>query len=245
MRFRNRVAALKALGTISVLIICYSWILRPALLQWGAAAAEIDGPWPGQDLFKAGADGAEPAAASVRAVTIAVPPARVWPWLAQLGQHRAGFYSHWWLESLLGCDIANASGVHTEWQSNQPGDRVLLAPAHRYGGKAFLVVARAEPARALVLVSPRDWEALQNGGRASSLLWSLELLATPGGGTRLIARLARRRTWADPPLWELAHFVLERAMLLGIRRRAETNPAVTAAVATESRVCSRAIEASD
>ena len=36
-----------------------------------------------------------------RGITIDVPPERVWPWLAQIGQNKGGFYSHAWLENLL------------------------------------------------------------------------------------------------------------------------------------------------
>jgi hypothetical protein len=213
---------LKLLGSFSVFLICYSWIARPAFLYWGAHPGEAALPWPGQDLVKAGKNGAEPAAGSVRAVTIAAPPAQVWPWLAQIGQTRGGFYSYTWLENLLGCNMANADRVRPEWQSLQPGGKVYLAPPNRYGGRAFLVAARADPPRSLVLVSPEDWSALRGGARASGFIWSFELRPEPGGATRLIARTAGEPTLAGLLFWEPVHFVMERAMLLGIRQRAET-----------------------
>jgi hypothetical protein len=36
------------------------------------------------------------------AATINAPPEEVWPWLVQMGQGRAGFYSHDRLERLVG-----------------------------------------------------------------------------------------------------------------------------------------------
>jgi hypothetical protein len=36
------------------------------------------------------------------AVTIKAPVEEVWPWLAQLGQDRGGFYSYEWLETSPG-----------------------------------------------------------------------------------------------------------------------------------------------
>ena len=54
-----------------------------------------------------GADGDEtvprPSVQHTRAVTIDAPAQQVWPWLAQIGQDRAGFYSYTWLENLAGC----------------------------------------------------------------------------------------------------------------------------------------------
>ncbi len=47
-----------------------------------------------------------------------------------------------------------------------------------------------------------------------------------GGRTRFIARTPGGRTWKDVlanVAWELAHFIMERRMLLGIKERAERN----------------------
>ena len=35
---------------------------------------------------------------ATRAVTVCAPAGQVWPWIAQLGQGRGGFYSYDWLE---------------------------------------------------------------------------------------------------------------------------------------------------
>jgi hypothetical protein len=40
-------------------------------------------------------------AQSTWAVTIEAPPERVWPWLVQMGQDRAGFYTYEWFENGL------------------------------------------------------------------------------------------------------------------------------------------------
>ena len=83
-------------------------------------------------------------------MTIEAPPEAVWPWLAQLGQDRAGFYSYEWLENLAGCDMHNADEIHPEWQEREPGDTVYLHPLNG------LPVARFEPGRVLAL---EDWGA--------------------------------------------------------------------------------------
>ena len=53
---------------------------------------------------------------------------RVWPWLAQIGQDRGGFYSYEWLENLAGCRMRNADRIHPEWQRREVGEEVMLHP---------------------------------------------------------------------------------------------------------------------
>ena len=54
---------------------------------------------------------------TTRAITITTPADHVWPWIAQLGQGRGGFYSYDWLENLVAhIDIHNADQIVPEWQ---------------------------------------------------------------------------------------------------------------------------------
>jgi hypothetical protein len=171
----------------SGLIGAYLAVGRPLMLHWGATCAELR---------------AEPAAHSTRAVTVEAPPEAVWPWLAQLGQDRAGFYSYEWLENLAGCEMHNADAVHPEWQRREPGQ---IIPLHPLQG---LPVARFEPGRALAFEG-----------------WGTFALEPHGPGcTRLIARGESPRGAAavtDALLMEIPHFLMERKMLLGIKERAE------------------------
>jgi hypothetical protein len=43
----------------------------------------------------------EATALTTHAITIAAPPAAVWPWLAQMGWGRAGWYTYRWVDRLL------------------------------------------------------------------------------------------------------------------------------------------------
>jgi hypothetical protein len=154
---------------------------------------------PGDELVSA------PPVVATRAVTIAAPPDVVWPWLAQIGQGRAGFYSHAWLENLVGCEILNAERIHPEWQGIRPGDEVRMHPS-----APPLVVRRVEPGRLLVLAEPEVFS------------WAF-LLEPSAAGTRLVVR--SRGSFGVPValavLLEPVHGVMERAMLDGIRERAE------------------------
>jgi hypothetical protein len=146
-----------------------------------------------------------------RAVTIEAAPSQVWPWIAQIGQDRGGFYSYTFFENLAGCQVRNADRIHPEWQHRDVGDTVLLHPL------AGIELSRFEPDRSY---------ALQG--------WYFALEPAPEGGTRLFARsrIPRGVTSVAYALFiELPHFIMERKMLLGIKQRAEdraTNDASTA-----------------
>jgi hypothetical protein len=63
------------------------------------------------------------------AITINAPQEKVWPYLAQLGQRRAGFYSFAWLERLLGFHIYNDYRIVEEWQNIEPGQFIFYHQA--------------------------------------------------------------------------------------------------------------------
>ncbi|GAB24419.1 hypothetical protein GOPIP_067_00620 [Gordonia polyisoprenivorans NBRC 16320 = JCM 10675] len=116
-------------------------VVTGAHRRLGATADEARAALPGDDLLP----GAQ--VQNDRACTIAAPPSSVWPWIAQLGQNKAGFYSFEGLENLVGCQITGATRIHPEWQDVAVGDRFTLHP------DIALRVAEVEPGRALVVSS--------------------------------------------------------------------------------------------
>jgi hypothetical protein len=190
----RRLRELAALGT-SVAIV-YVFGIRPWLLRWGATHEELHQPLPGDALVP------EPWIQSTRAITIHAPVEAVWPWLAQIGQDRGGFYSYEWLENLAGCEMHNADRIHPEWQQRAVGEIVRLHP------QTGLRVALFEPNRVLAL---EGWGAFV-------------LEPVDAHTTRLITRSRAPRGPLSVVLalvGEIPHFVMERGMLLGIKRRAE------------------------
>jgi hypothetical protein len=197
--------AVTAGGTIAALAL----FGRSRLLRWGATDAEIVAAQPGDDLI------GDANVTATRAITIRRSPDVVWPWVAQLGQGRGGFYSYDFLENLVGCDIHSADRVVSEWQQVEVGDEVRLAPT------AGLKVAILEPGRALVLQG-----SLPIARRPPfDSTWAFVLCEQPDGTTRLLSRerYGYRRWWApfvvEPT--QAISFVMSRKMLLGIRDRAE------------------------
>ncbi|GHS86911.1 hypothetical protein AGMMS50218_07730 [Actinomycetota bacterium] len=186
-------------------------VLRSASLRWGAQDAEVDAVLPGDDLLP-GAD-----LVATRAITIRALPQDVWPWLAQLGQGRGGFYSYDALENLVGLDIHSAERVEPQWQDLAPGDQVHLAPP------VGLDVVTADPGRALVLRG-----AVPVGGAPApyDFVWAFVLLSGPEEGTtRLVVRerYGYLTRWARPMVEavEWVSFLMSERMLRGVRDRAE------------------------
>jgi len=191
-------------------VVGYILLARSWQLRWGATGRECDGPLPGDDLI------ASPDLAATRAITIAAPASQVWPWIAQLGQGRGGFYSYDFLENLARCDIHSADRVVAEWQDVQPGDEIRLAP------QVGLAVALAEQGRALVL---RGGIPIGSTAPPYDFTWAFVLRDEPDGTTRLLVRerYGYTRPWAalivEPA--EAVSFVMSQRMLRGIRDRAE------------------------
>jgi hypothetical protein len=185
-------------------------LLRARYLRWGATDDELNVALPGDELLPA-AD-----LTATRAVTVRASADCVWPWLAQLGQGRGGFYSYDFLENLVGCDIHSAERVVPEWQSIDVGDAV---PLHRDIG---LVVAVVEPGRALVL---RGGVPIGRTPPPYDFTWAFVLRQQADGITRLVVRerYGYSRQWArllvEPA--ELISFLMSQRMLRGIKERAE------------------------
>lgn len=158
----------------------------------------------------------DPRAAYTLGIDVAAPPSAIWPWLVQMGQGRAGFYTYEWVENLLGADIHNADRIVPELQRLAVGDRVRLTPDPYLGGPGqFMTVAALDPPRALVFR-----QTLPNGSESS---WALVLEPRDDGTTRL---LSRRRT-GPPTAFDFVvapgYLIMDRGVLRGIRARAEAS----------------------
>ncbi len=110
-----------ALSLVGAFGVVYALALHPWIMSWGATSNEVGKTLPGDERATA--------PYFTRAISIDSAPAAVWPWLVQIGQDRAGFYSNDWLENVFTSDIHSADAIHPEWQERAVGDRVPLARA--------------------------------------------------------------------------------------------------------------------
>jgi hypothetical protein len=102
--------------------------LWPWHRTWGATDEEQIMSLPGDARDR------DPAYELIHAVTIDAPADTVWPWLAQMGQDRGGFYSYDWLERLFQADVHNADRIHAEWQRRASGEFVRATQPGYLGG---------------------------------------------------------------------------------------------------------------
>jgi hypothetical protein len=142
-------------------------------------------------------------------------------------------YSYDWLENLADLDVHSAEEIVPELQDLKVGDLVRLAP-ESMGAEAGLRVAVMDPGRALVLhqpVDPHTGRPLDRDdpgfGTYYGWNWAFVLEEPDEGSTRLIVRSrvdGRPRALIGTfysLLLEFPHFVMERGMLKGVKKRAE------------------------
>jgi hypothetical protein len=218
--------------------------LRQEQQTWGVLPGDANRPLAGDDLIT------DPGIVDTRSLVIDAPPSAVWPWLAQLGFGRGGWYSY----DRMDMSGSSADRILTRFQDLAPGD---VVPTHPGGGFLAKVV---EPQQALVLYldhelvrSQAEAAQAERGAAAHAaadehLPGGLQLAGAMGGltmpefratwsfvlepqaeGTR--TRLVERfRVWtADAgvparmgmPVMGLGVFAMTRKHMLGLKERAE------------------------
>jgi hypothetical protein len=202
----------------------YEFVIKPKMYSWGATPEECSRTWPG-DEFTPRTRGI-----CTRAVTIHAKAEVIWPWIMQTGQDRAGFYSYTWLENLFRAHMHNTLELVPEWQERSVGDDLWLAYKNNYGGLARMTIARLEPFRAMVTVARGDRECALQAQWAPHGCWNFILDPIDEHNTRLIMRsiLPERLSLLDRAnrvFFDPAHFIMERKMMLNIKRLAERGEA--------------------
>lgn len=199
-------------GIVLVMLVVGFVIVINAANTWGATPAEVARSLPGDETVS------NPYVSWDNAVTIHAPLAQVWPWIAQLGDDRAGYYSYMFIEKAVtqilmpGEDISgyynNADRIHPEWQ-NPPLGKTMIAD--------LLKLRAYEPNRYL-LSNVTDGDFVWNWG------WFLE--AVDAENTRLHVRMNLQvPAEAKNPLvtffFSAGGFIMEQNMIQGITQRAE------------------------
>ena len=188
--------------------------------RWGATHEEVRRPMVGDDILAA------PKGQTTHAITIEAARVDVWPWIVQMGDHRAGWYTYPWVDRYFWhIDNPSAARIVPELQSLSVGDIVPDGEP----GTAFYRVSAIDPPRTLVLHSTSHVPPALVGRMSVDWTWAYELRAVDEATTRLVLRV--RATFA--PRWVRliydgiivpSDFVMARSMLRGIARRAEGRP---------------------
>jgi hypothetical protein len=212
---RHRRALLALASGVGVAAAASLRAFRPWHLRWGATDAEVRRRLPGDEVVT------EPTFEATRAVTVEAAPEAVWPWIAQIGFGRAGWYSYDLLDNLA---RHSAERVIPALQDVRVGDPVPMGPG---GAGLWVKDFRAG-----------SWMLWWDGSGYTTWLWHLEQVSP--GRTRMITRVRMRYRWAHPSivfallLIEPFDFPMMRKCMLGIKRRAETRAAAEGAAAGEA-----------
>jgi uncharacterized protein YciI len=179
-------------------------LIRPWHARWGASDDEIAASMPGDELVP----GCQ--VNWTRAITIEASPASVWPWLAQVGFGKAGFYSNDLLDN-----AAHPSADRIDPQLQRVRIGAWVPMFSKVDATTAFRVHSFKPRECLVWSKPDS-------------TWAWTLTPLPQRRTRLVTRLRQRYDWSAPggalvsvALIELGDFPMMRRMLKGIKERAE------------------------
>lgn len=210
---RVRAAGLAAL-------VGYDLLLRPWMREWGSTAEERTMPLPGDEVPS------DVMTHYTKGITIDAPPEVVWPWLVQIGDRRAGFYSHDWVERFVFPGTVHyVEGSHSATRIYPRLQDVHIGDPINTGSVGSVTIGNPitvlEPNRVFVVGT-----------------WTFNLRPLSGGRTRLLVRdrdggylqlMAPRRSVLlraglgvlDYLVGDPLHFVMERKMMLGLKSRSE------------------------
>jgi hypothetical protein len=176
---------------------------RPWHSRWGATDEEVALAMPGDEFIE------QPTFNVTRVITIRAHPEEVWPWIAQIGFGRAGFYSYDLLDNL---GKPSADRLIPELQQIEVGTWIPMS------GKVT-----EETAFRVMAFEPNRWMLWK---KAAST-WAWKLIPIDEETTRLIIRLKCSYRWTRPTivtdliLMEIGDFPMMRKLMLGIKQRAE------------------------
>lgn len=184
-------------------------------LRWGTVGTEASDSLPGDELVP------EPKWSYTLGVSVDVPPENVWPWIAQIGQGRGGFYTYQSLENMVGCKISNTTAILPDHQHPAVGDDIYLHPT----APPMRLEIVAPPKSLVLLGSPADEGGEDVRGIST---WQFVVNADIEGGSRFLTRgrydhaedWKSRLAFGRFPM-EVITYVMSRKMMLEIKRLAE------------------------
>ena len=181
----------------------YAVFLRPQMKRWGTRLGESQRRLPGDDLIP------KPNFQMTHAVTIDAPPEAVWPWIAQMGRERTGYY---------GLDLLTNQGIPSVTFLRQ----YIPAPEAGMDMDGGYQVMQVEPNRTFLF---GGFNLLGPLGITRDLTALYLLERRPDGSARLLARQRAFsygvRGMLGNLIYEAVYFVVATQQLNRIKRHAE------------------------
>ena len=147
---------------------------------------------PGDEVFK------EPVWTVDQSVSLRATPAEVWPWLAQMGDGRAGWYSYDWIDNW---GKKSFETIDRQLQDLSVGQKISIFKLTDFKEPEYLTLTFSENA---------------------NMTWFLKNLEE---GCELITRLrVRGPKWLLSCTLGPGHFIMQRKQFIEIKKRVEKNP---------------------
>ena len=214
-------------GLISLFLI-YDWALLPYMDRWGTTAEERKMPLAGDELVPS-----DPMWALNHGITIKGTPDEIYPYFAQMGQRKAGFYSYDWLERLCGFGIYNTYELKPEWEM-RTGDFCFF----HQNGMGMRIHSATPPYSLVMITDSREpdhplpegaWEMFPvPKGKYVAWNWSFNMVPQENGTTRVLVRTHANWTNTNPFLnfalkhaFALPSDIMDRKMLLTVKKLVE------------------------
>lgn len=175
----------------------YVLFLRPQMIKWSTRLGESQRRLPGDDIIP------QPNFQMTQAINIDAPPEALWPWLAQMGRERTGYYAQ---------DLLTNWGIPSVTFLRQDIDPPTVG-AEMDGGYHIMEL---EPNRKLLF---GGFSLRRPLGVTQDVTWLYLLERRPDGSTRL---LVRRRAYSYGLLGLACNAVDEIACFLMFRQQLET-----------------------
>ena len=209
---------------LTLVFLLLVWLgLNHLARRSGVSSQELGLALPGDELVSA------PDMIMDRAGVFKAPVQAVWPWLAQLGKSRGGWYCPGWLERFThDTDLSGLRRIEPAFQSLAVGDFI---PEYGPGKPVFKVIS-IQPPHTMVYLSMRSpsdnwsWPDPQKPLPADmfQFSWALMLQELGPGQCRLHIRFRAkgkpsRLTWLVFPLAGLVDYLTIVLMFAGLRKR--------------------------
>jgi hypothetical protein len=161
-----------AAGVVAIAALAEAALIRLGQ-TYGSTPAERAMSLPGDDIVP------NPQVVTDHAIDIDAPSDCVWPWLVQMGWHRAGWYTARWVDRLLfPVNWPSANRIIPELQDIHVGDFI---PDGATETKCGLIVEHLEPHRAMVLHSTSHLPVSWRDKASLDWSWTFVLLPIRGG----------------------------------------------------------------
>ncbi|MBT8183214.1 MAG: hypothetical protein KJN76_00110 [Eudoraea sp.] len=214
---------LEGIEGVGIIILCYlTFFFGGIRSRWGMSKSDVMQTFPADDLIPG------PKSSFTHGVIIQAPASDVWPWIAQIGQGRGGFYSYEALENLSGLNIYNSDRVLPQYQNPKVGDTIPFGPKDAYP------IVYCDPGKGMAIENQYDFDTkktfdpeISSPANYLQLTWLWYVEPLDNKTSRFISR--NRVTYSSSTktnimfkvLMEPVVFAMDRKMCLGIKKRAE------------------------